>query len=863
MKNRPIIYFFGLFIGLLIASCNGENHYKKTGNQLIIPQKEGTLTLTVFSDRIIRVTFSGKDTLSPMKELVVVKVPEKISWNVKKEKDEIILETNETLAKIDVQGTVRFYNRKGELLLSELPGSRKLSPTTVQDTKAFSPEQGFSCGDEGLYGMGQFQDGVMNWKNVPLRLKQYNQEIVVPYLVSTKGYGLLWDNYSITEFNPAEKEISMNNIIDVKQNIHKSSFIPSKTGTYCFAVQSINPNENRFAGPVLLTIDGDTVIHYNTTWVPDFFSGKKELIAGKTYEVEFTNSNTLNAGKVLYNEPDYNKTVFRSFLGNQVDYYFINGGSIEGSIASYRDLTGQAPLFGKWAYGFWQCRERYHSQAELLENAAEFRKRQIPVDNIVQDWNYWSENTWGPEWNRKLYPNPKAMCVQLKKLNFHLMVSVWPCVRNKKLEEKYGLGAFKLDTITGNLDFYNPKVRASYYQMLNDSMFSLGVNSIWLDGTEPEVYPLNATTNLGPYDNYALTYSLPVTQSVYEGHRKDYPEQRVFNLTRSSFAGQQRYAAACWSGDVKGTWEQFAEQIPAGLNFSMAGLPYWTTDIGGFFRDSKSLNPIYDNQYTNPEYKELLTRWFQFGTFCPLFRIHGYVSNTEIWRYGTPFEKMAREYIDLRYQLMPYIYSSAWQVTNKGSILMKPLVHDYPNDKNTWNIKDQYLFGSSILVNPVTRYKASSRELYLPVGNWFNFWTNETVIGGKKITAPASLDQIPLFIKAGSIIPVGPKVQYAMQQINVPLKIIVYPGANNSFELYEDEGESYRYEKGEYSTILINWDDKAQTLSFGKRQGKYNEMPSSRQFQIILVRKERGVAFDLKGDTLINYNGENQTIKLR
>ena len=862
MKSKPIFYFLGLFICLTFASCGFSSRYVKTENKLIIHQKDGILTLTVFSDRIIHVTFSGKDSLFKMKELAVVKSPEEITWDVKTKSDTILLETKEIVAKIDGSGTVSFCNKNGDQLLSEIPGSRKLISETLHGSTGFSVEQGFSCGDEGLYGMGQFQDGLMNWKNVPLRLKQFNQEIMVPYLVSTKGYGLLWDNYSVTDFNPAEKEILMNDLVDVKQNIRKSLFTASKTGTYSFAVQSINPNENRFAGPVLLTIDGDTVIHYNTTWVPDFFSGKKDLIAGKTYEVVLTNSNTYNAGSVLYNEPDYNKTVFRSHSGTQVDYYFVYGGSFEGTISCYRDLTGQAPLFGKWAYEFWQCRERYHSQAELLENAKEYRERHIPVDNIVQDWNYWPEKTWGPEWNRKLYPDPKLMCQELKDLNFHLMVSVWPCLRNKKLEEKYGLGAFKLDTVTGNLDFYNPKVRASYYQMLKDSMFSLGVNSIWLDGTEPEIYPLNATTALGSYDNYALTYSLPVTQSVYEGHRKDYPEQRVFNLTRSAFAGQQRYAAACWSGDVKATWEQFSEQIPAGLNFSMAGLPYWTTDIGGFFRDSKSLNPKFDNQYTNLAYKELLTRWFQFGTFCPLFRIHGYVSNTEIWRYGKTFENMARNFINIRYQLMPYIYSVANDVTSNGAIVMKPLVYDYPHDKNCWGIKDQFLFGSSIMVCPVIRKSERTRNVYLPEGQWFDFWSGEKFAGSASISASAPLDRMPIYIKAGSIIPVGPKVQYAMQKSEDPLRIFVYPGANGDFGLYEDEGENYNYEKGFYSLISFHWNDKVKELTIEKRKGAFKGMQDNKKIHIILVA--RGVkGFEtVKSNNTIYYNGEKQIIKL-
>ena len=452
---------------------------------------------------------------------------------------------------------------------------------------------------------------------------------------------------------------------------------------------------------------------------------------------------------------------------------------------------------------------------------------------------------------------------ELNEMNFHFMVSVWPILKNNPLlEERYNLGSASKYNDFGFLAFYDPEVCENFYKMVKDSMFSLGVNSIWLDATEPEIYPLNINTNIGPFDNYALTYSLAVTSSVYEARRKDFPDQRVFNLTRSGFCGQQRYAAACWSGDVQATWEQLAEQIPAGLNFCMAGLPYWTTDIGSYFRESDSYGLTLENQYNNVEFRELLTRWFEYGTFCPLFRIHGKNSRTAVWNYGIDFENTAIEFINLRYQLMPYIYSLAWQVTEKGSIIMKPLVYDYPGDKNTWDINDQFLFGSSILVNPVVKYKGRSRELYLPAGYWYNFWTGEMLNGERNITAAAPLNRIPLFIKAGSVLPVGPRVQYAMQEVMEPLKIMVYPGANGSFELYEDEGETYNYEKGAYSKILINWDDKKRSLTFNDRQGSFKGMMEKRVFKIILIEKENGAALDQDKGIAVNYDGSKQTVRL-
>jgi alpha-D-xyloside xylohydrolase len=344
-------------------------------------------------------------------------------------------------------------------------------------------------------------------------------------------------------------------------------------------------------------------------------------------------------------------------------------------------------------------------------------------------------------------------------------------------------------------------------------MFHKVVISICLDCTEPEgVHDATQMTAVGRFEEVQNTYSLEVTRAMYEGRRKEFPNERVFNLTRSAFAGQQRYGAASWSGDVEASWEQFSEQIAAGLNFTMTGSPYWSHDIGGFFRDSKSINPQFDSQYTNPEYIELLTRWFQFGTFSPIFRIHGYVSETEIWRYGQEFEDMARKFIDLRYQLMPYIYSQAWQITNNSKQLMSPLAYQFPNDKNTWGIKDQLFFGESLMVGLVTEYKARTKDMYFPKGEWYNYWTNEKIIGGKKVSVKAELNETPLFVKAGSILPLGPKVQYTTEKTDAPLVLKVFPGKDAEFVLYFDDNESYEYEKGVYSEIKLNYSEFNQTL---------------------------------------------------
>lgn len=850
MNSRKII--FKLFLATIISSflgcsTNFSNKIEKFDHSLLIHQDSIITQIEILDESIIHVKkYLPEEEKSSIPDYVTVLKPQPVDWKVSEKKDCIIVETSKTKVVINDDGVIEYFSSEGKKILSESQELTYIKPT---DNTGYSVSQAFDSGDEGLYGLGQFQSGIMNWKNVPVRLQQFNQEIAIPFVVSTNNYGIYWHNYSITDFNYPENEILFSKTIDEKKNIRESVFIPSKSGVYSFMVESENPEENRALSPILVSIDSDTVIHYSTYWVPDCHMGQKYLEAGKEYIIVFQNSNSQVPGRLLYNEPDFNKTVFSSRKGNAIDYYFIHGNHPAEVISEYGHLTGRAPMFPKSAFGFWQCRERYHNQKELLENAREYRKRSIPIDNIVQDWFYWPEGEKGPEWDRNKYPNPKAMIDELDSLNLQLMVSVWPEVKNKALVEKYDLADYKLKE-SDNLDFYDAGVRERYYRMLSDSMFHFGVTSIWLDGTEPETKPEDKThTASGKFEELTNSYSLLVNKAMYEGKRKEYPDERVFNLTRSAYAGQQRYGAASWSGDVAATWEQFAEQIPAGLNFMMAGIPYWTTDIGGFFRDSRSLNPIYKDQYTDDEFIELLTRWFQFGSFNPIFRIHGYVSETEIWRYGHEFEDMARNFIDIRYQLMPYTYSEAWKVSSEGKLLMSPLVYQYPDDKNTWGIKDQFLFGESILVCPVTKYKARSRELYLPEGYWYNYWSGEKLKGGKRIVARAPLNEMPLYVKAGSILPLGPKVQYATQETNEPLRIKVYPGKDAEYVVYMDDNESFDYHEGIYSEIIFTYSDSKKEIIIRNGTDKFMDFtqnPKDIIIEIIGSGKTEHVVFSGK-----------------
>jgi alpha-D-xyloside xylohydrolase len=840
----------------LFSGCQSSFDYEKKENSIFVYQDSITTEITIVDEAIVHVEKRVKgEQIKEYPDYVTILKPQNVEWTISEEKDLLSIYTSKLNVTLNTKGEIKYYSNDGKPLLNELIEGTYINN---KENSPYKVSQSFKAGDEGLYGLGQFQSNRMNWKNVPVRLQQFNQEIANPVLISTNQYGIYWHNYSVTDFNSPKNEIQFTETSDKKLNIRKTTFTPKKTGTYNFFVLSETPfnktkkkNKNRRLGPVIVTVNSETVIHYDTMWYPDSFSGEILLEAGKEYEIVFQDTKAQSIGKLLYNEPDFNKTTFSSQQGTAIDYYFIHGKNPEEIITEYSNLTGKAPLFPKSSYGFWQCREAYQTQKGLLESARQYRKRKIPVDNIVQDWDYWPKGVKGPEWDRSEYPNPKEMTKELDEMNLNLMVSVWPTVSHKKLCAKYDLENYKL-TGTDFIDFYDKSTHKKYYQMLSDSMFHAGVQSIWLDGSEPIFTPdPEHQTVVGKFKELANVYSLIVTKAMYQGHREEYPNERVFNLTRSAFAGQQRYGNTVWSGDVDGTWEQFSEQISAGLNFTMTGFPYWTTDIGGFFRDKNSGNSVYENQYTDPDFRELLARWFQFGTFSPIFRIHGYKTHTEIWNFGQEFEDIARKFIDLRYQLLPYIYSEAWKVTSQGKALMSPLVYQYPNDKNTWGIKDQFFFGESLLICPVTAYQARERKVYLPKGNWYNFWTGKKQEGGKHITAKAALNSLPIFVKEGTILPYGPKLQYATEVTNKPITLKIYPGKDAEYTLYFDDDKSYDYEKGIYSEINISYSELTKTVTLEKGNGNYLDFSKNHmKFKIEVIGTGIKSEIQFKGKTI-------------
>jgi len=557
-------------------------------------------------------------------------------------------------------------------------------------------------------------------------------------------------------------------------------------------------------------------------------------------------------------------------VADTIDYYFIYGPEFDRIVAGYRALTGAAPMFGKWAYGFWQCKNRYKSQAEILEVAEKYRQLHIPVDDIVQDWFWWTK-TGEFVFNRN-YPDPKKMVDDLHRLHFHLMVSVWPFFYpGTSTYEDMDKRGFFIDRTsaaafhplgTALYDATNPAARAYYWNLLDNALFKIGADAWWEDTTEPETEGMEENVLLrnriaiGSGARYANLYPMMANSVVYEGQRQETGRKRVFILSRSAFAGSQRYGVTAWSGDVLSDFESFRRQIPAGLNFALSGLPYWTTDIGGFFIGHPD----------DPAYRELFVRWFEYGAFCPIFRVHGTRTpdRNELWSYGPEAQKILTKFDRLRYRLMPYIYSLAWMTTNESYTPMRPLVMDFRTDTRAQNIGDQFLYGPSILVNPVTEPGVATRHLYLPKARWYDFWDGSATDGAKTVDAPAPLDRIPLYVRAGAILPMGPDIEYSDQKPPDPIELRVYAGANADFALYEDENDTYDYEKGIYATVPIHWDDASATLTVGARQGSFPGMPQSRTFDIVLVAPGHGTGVDpaSRVDRVVKYSGQAVSVRL-
>jgi len=572
-----------------------------------------------------------------------------------------------------------------------------------------------------------------------------------------------------------------------------------------------------------------------------------------------------------------------------VDYYFFYGPDFDHIIDLYRTATGKAPMYPKWTFGLIQSQDRYKSQAEILSVKANYRNNHIPVDALVQDWYWWSPLPIGSHvMSPERYPDPKAMIDELHKANLHAMISIWPVfgsgtkdfdgLKSKGFLTSITWDNFVTHTFDTYYDAHNPKARDLYWAQARDSVVKrYGWDAWWVDQCEPDNGSLlderrKADFSVGKGIDYFNTYSLEHAKGLYKGWRKDIAGKRAYFLIRQAFAGSQHYAATLWSSDVTTTFRALKSQVPQGINACVSGMPYWTSDIGGYLSRT---SPEGIPDWSEPQYRELFTRWFQFGTFCPIMRIHGKGERalfSKNWDADT--KSILLNYDKLRYRLLPYVYSLSAKVTTSNYTMMRSLAFDFRNDKNVYGIADQYMFGPAFLVNPVTQQlytgknataDAQTRKVYLPKGNkWFNFWTGETLTGGQTIDAAAPIETIPLYVKAGSIIPMGPNVEYTAENPSGAIELRIYPGANGEFKLYEDEGDTYNYEKGKSSTIGIKWNDKTRQLTITDRKGSFAGMPGKRKFNIILVKKGRGINTTISdnADKSISYEGKAVSVNL-
>ncbi len=849
------------------APVGPEISYKAGGPALELKVPTGGLLLDAVSPDVIRLRFAPPGVASKYESVTMVnRLPAKTT--LREEGSELFFSTgNVTVAADKTTGRVRFLDASGREVLAEAADGRKFTKATVTGEDSWTPEQTFvSPAGESLYGLGQHQDGRLDWRGETLRLWQANTEISVPFVWSTAGYGILWDNPSDTWFNPGEPVALSGNrgTLRVPEAGEYSLWLNHASGAGCWDGQNV------------VKLDGKPVIELRNKWVPYGSGASVKLEANRDYAVEVAGQGALE----LMVHKKTPTTTWRSKVGEAVDYYFVAGATPGRVIANYRALSGHVPLLPKYAWGYWQCRERYGSSKQLIEAVDGFRKRGIPVDIIVQDWQYWGKYGWNAmKWDEGHYPDVPALTKTLHKKNTRLVVSVW-----SKFDRKTDVfqDLAKAGGIVGNSEWFdptNPKAREIYWQHSKKGHFDQGVDGYWQDATEPESdCLLGATLHLGTGDRYLNAYPMFVNQAVYEGNRAaSNGTKRLCDLTRSGYAGMQRYGTISWSGDIKGSWEAFQRQIPAGLGFTSAGLPYWTTDIGGFFRPGSPCGPK-GNQYTSPDFRELLCRWLQCGTFFPIQRMHGFVSHTEPWNYGPEAEAVLVKYLKLRYRFLPYIYSTAWHVHQGGS-MMKPLAMDFPGEPALRDIKDEFLFGDALLVAPIVEPRAktggetgpavkgpemtatiplaadsgpkpaagsdggqaftstepSVRQVVLPAGaKWYDFWSGKPA-GEGTITVSAPIDVIPLFVRAGTILPFGPDLQHTGEKTTGPLEIRIYPGADAQFTLYDDAGEGYSYEKGERSLVSMRWNDRARELTIGAREGAFPGMAPARDFRVVLV----------------------------
>ena len=977
-----------LISAVLLMSASGLQAagFIQKGNYLTVQLKQhqnfgpSQIRLQVVSDKIIRVQATAEQGFRDKQSLIIVPQKGKANYKVEEQGEKLIITTAAMRAVLnEATGQITFYDLKDHVLLNEVAqGGKTFKPFTVPDREigvdiAKVPESqkhGWSWralfdspDNEAFYGLGQHQSEELNMKGKNEDLFQYNTKVSVPFVISNKNYGILWDSYSYCRWGNPEDYLQLNRAFKLYDKDGKEGQL---TGTYVdkngqkivrgedsiyfeyampeaseickktdkggiqnlpkgFALNGskvvyegyVEAPTNSFyqfilyyAGYMKIYIDGKLVVpeRWRTAWNPNSFKFETPIKKGvKTpIRIEWQPD-----GDVSYcglrvaaprSEAEKNQLSIWSEMSPDMDYYFIAGQNLDEVISGYRTLTGKASLYPKWTLGFWQSRERYQSSKDIEDNLKKFRDLHIPVDNIVQDWNYWKLDSWGShEFEAARYPNPQAMLDSVHAMNGRFMISVWPkfydTVKNyKELDSKGWMyhQAIKDDIhdwlgFRGSFyDAYSDGARKMFWRQMDENLYTkykFGIDAWWMDASEPNVRDctpmwyrkaLSGPTALGTSTEYFNAYSIVNADAIYNGQRSVNPNQRVFLLTRSGFAGEQRYSTATWSGDIATRWEDMRAQMTAGLNYSMAGLPFWGMDQGGFCVENRYVAAQQEFDKTGKEnadlkeWRELQARWNQFGCFVPLYRTHGQWPTREVWNIAPadhPAYKTIVAYDKLRYRLMPYLYSMAGMVHFKDYTMMRGLVMDFNGDDNVYDIKDQWMFGSALMACPVGEYQKYSRNVCLPKQKgWYDFYTGKHYAGGQTIVADAPYDKIPVFVPEGSILPVGPEMEWSDQKKAELIDLYVYAGKDGSYTLYEDEGTNYNYEKGKYAMIDFKYNDAQKTVTIAARKGSFDGMLQKRRFNIVLVsdNNQQGISLAKapKGK-MVKYAGKAVTVKLK
>lgn len=910
---------------LLLAGCGKQ--YSRKGNTLTVKTAAGNVRLQVLGPKIIRVSATPDAKFPERPSLMVLPQEGKAEYSVSSDSGAVTVTTSAIKATVR-DGKVSFTSLEGEPLLCEY--GRSFEPVTIEGKAGYTVVQEWdSPDDEAIYGLGQQQDLILNHKGDNEELYQYNTKISMPFFISNKGYGVLWDSYSMSRFgNPAgylqlgevfrlfsregeegcltgtyvpdggepvvrrepaifyEDEWATGNLPEIPMKgasvAYEGYIVAPQDGDYYFSLY--------YAGFQKVSIGGKEVVEevWRPAWNPNTVKFKVALKAGEKtpLRVDWRPDGDVSYTGLRvapYRTPEeQGRLCFRSEMNPCVDYYFIAGPSADEVIGGYRSLTGKAQIMPRWALGFWQSRERYKSQEEIVETLAEMRARGIPVDNIVQDWQYWKPDQWGShEFDPERFPDPEKMLDDIHAMHGRYMISVWPkfYTSTGNFEELRDHGYVFMQAVRDSLldflgypetfyDAYDPGARKMFWRQMDENLYSKygrKIDSWWMDASEPNLrdcqpWPyqklLTTPTALGPSTEYFNAYALVNADAIYNGQREADPDKRVFLLTRSGFPGLQRYSTASWSGDTGTSWVDMRAQITAGLGYSVSGVPFWGMDIGGFSVMDKFYDPA-----NLPEWREMQTRWHQFGAFVPIFRAHGQWPPRELWNIapeGSPAYESILYYDKLRYRLMPYLYSLAAMVHFDDYTIMRPLFMDFAQDAVALAVDDQWMFGPAFMPCPVTEYKAREREVYLPeAAGWYDFETWEYLPGGRTAIAEAPYGRMPLYVKAGSIVPMGRDMQWSDQFPADEITLRIYPGADADFVLYEDENTNYNYEKGAFAKIALHWDDASRTLSIAAREGSFPGMLVNRRFVLCCPPLDHG-----SPAPAVPYSGEAVEVKL-